>query len=338
MIGTCFLKTLVQFSIILMVLGLAKLALALSPLPFSQEILDEGLIYGLGSVVFLLVLRDLSSLITHKPDVKLSTSLSATEELAIAQQDSYNTTSTETCSVIVAEKSGYFLDVTVEQVIDASSDEEDVTLCDSMISVIEESSHKKKDFQVIVISSSDDEDEISEVSVDITSLLEEEEAAIRLRLEAEKMEIECRRLERVALQAFDTNDAHIGRQILRKRDELVLDAKGRRKEASEHMFRYHNPTYSNSKAGLTRLDLHGLYLDEAKARIFVHLDMCRKRSMKQTRIITGKGLHSISGKPVLKPLTLKLLQNQTDLKFMLQPGNTGMVVVKFEPRSTDLQA
>lgn len=82
-----------------------------------------------------------------------------------------------------------------------------------MISVIEESSRKKKDFQVIVISSSDDEDEISEVSVDITSLLEEEEAAIRLRLEAEKMEIECKRLEHVALQAFDTNDAHIGRQV-----------------------------------------------------------------------------------------------------------------------------
>lgn len=105
-----------------------------------------------------------------------------------------------------------------------------------------------------------------------------------------------------------------------------------------HMFRYHNPTHSNNRAGLTRLDLHGLYPDEAKERIFEHLDMCRKRRMKQTRIITGKGLHSFSGRPVLKPLTLRLLRFETDLNFMMQPGNTGMVIVDFESTSTDLHA
>lgn len=125
-------------------------------------------------------------------------------------------------------------------------------------------------------------------------------------------------------------------QILHERDELALDAMKLRKKASMHMFRYHNPTYSNNRAGLTRLDLHGLYPDEAKERIFEHLDMCRKRRMKQTRIITGKGLHSFSGRPVLKPLTLRLLRFETDLNFMLQPGNTGMVIVDFESTSTDL--
>lgn len=64
-----------------------------------------------------------------------------------------------------------------------------------------------------MISSSDEEDEIAEVSVDITSLIEGEETAIRLRREADRMEGECKRMERVALQAFDKNDAHIGRQV-----------------------------------------------------------------------------------------------------------------------------
>lgn len=64
-----------------------------------------------------------------------------------------------------------------------------------------------------MISSSDEEDEIAEVSVDITSLIEGEETAMRQRREADRMEGECKRMERIALQAFDKNDTQIGRQV-----------------------------------------------------------------------------------------------------------------------------
>lgn len=123
MIGTWFLKTIVQFSIITTVLGLAKLPLALLPLPFSQRMLDDRLIHVLGGVALLLVLRDLSNLIIKKTDVKLSTSLTATEE-PTAQEESFEVaTDTETVSTINIQTSDPSHDVTVEQVIDDSSDE-----------------------------------------------------------------------------------------------------------------------------------------------------------------------------------------------------------------------
>ena len=101
------------------------------------------------------------------------------------------------------------------------------------------------------------------------------------------------------------------------------------RKAAEHLFNFHNPTYGDNKAGLTRLDLHGLHPEEAKERIIEHLSMCRRRNIKQTRIITGKGIHSWSGKSVLRPMTMKLLELEADLAYMLQPGNSGMVLVDF---------
>jgi len=48
-----------------------------------------------------------------------------------------------------------------------------------------------------------------------------------------------------------------------------------------------------------RLDLHGLYQDEARVRLLAFLAACHKNGMRCVEVIHGKGLHS-PGEPVLR--------------------------------------
>jgi DNA-nicking Smr family endonuclease len=55
------------------------------------------------------------------------------------------------------------------------------------------------------------------------------------------------------------------------------------------------------------LDLHGLEIPEAGAEVYAFLDQARCRGFLKIRVITGSGVHSPGGAPVLKPAVMKIL-------------------------------
>jgi DNA-nicking Smr family endonuclease len=61
------------------------------------------------------------------------------------------------------------------------------------------------------------------------------------------------------------------------------------------------------------LDLHGLNLAQARARLAGFLLQAQARSLRCVRIIHGKGLRSPSGAPVLKPQVASWLRRRKDV-------------------------
>lgn len=49
------------------------------------------------------------------------------------------------------------------------------------------------------------------------------------------------------------------------------------------------------------LDLHGFVLDEAQEEVKEFLAEAKNKNYRLVRIITGKGISSINGRPILKP-------------------------------------
>ena len=58
------------------------------------------------------------------------------------------------------------------------------------------------------------------------------------------------------------------------------------------------------------LDLHGLTALEAEAMLDNFLAAACEAGLKRVRVITGKGINSPSGRPVLKPLAENKLKNK----------------------------
>lgn len=63
----------------------------------------------------------------------------------------------------------------------------------------------------------------------------------------------------------------------------------------------------------TTLDLHGLTGDEAKAAVVGFISECRRNHIRKISIITGKGLHSDGGVPVVRNLVSSILAASEDV-------------------------
>ncbi|CAE6457458.1 unnamed protein product [Rhizoctonia solani] len=78
--------------------------------------------------------------------------------------------------------------------------------------------------------------------------------------------------------------------------------------ASKEIFLSLNATYySGTKEALEKIDLHGLFVNEALVYAQNHLDMCRDAGVTQTSIITGRGNNSKDGIAKIKPAVEGLL-------------------------------
>ncbi|CAE6344401.1 unnamed protein product [Rhizoctonia solani] len=78
--------------------------------------------------------------------------------------------------------------------------------------------------------------------------------------------------------------------------------------AAKEIFLSLNATYySGTKESLEKIDLHGLFVNEALVYTQNHLDMCRQAGVTQTSIITGRGNNSKDGVAKIKPAVEGLL-------------------------------
>ena len=93
-------------------------------------------------------------------------------------------------------------------------------------------------------------------------------------------------------------------------------------QAAAAYFAQHNP----ESGRLDRIDLHGLYVDEALARVDQHILACRRAGVTETAIITGRGSHSRDGQAILRPRVETHLR-QHDLDILLDESNAGRIKV-----------
>ena len=71
------------------------------------------------------------------------------------------------------------------------------------------------------------------------------------------------------------------------------------------------------------MDLHGLLVSEALAKTAEHLAACRERGVRRTRIITGRGNHSVGGVARLRPeVEAWLVERSRELR-IIRDGSDG---------------
>src|SRR5271154_32144 len=73
--------------------------------------------------------------------------------------------------------------------------------------------------------------------------------------------------------------------------------------AETEIFTHHNPMYP---ADLTRIDLHGLLVKEAVARVEKHVELCKGKGITKTVVVTGWGRHRKEGLAKIKPAIKEL--------------------------------
>jgi DNA-nicking Smr family endonuclease len=73
-----------------------------------------------------------------------------------------------------------------------------------------------------------------------------------------------------------------------------------------------------------RIDLHGLYRDQARTQLLQFIQQAQLNGYKIVCVVHGKGYHSADGRPVLKAMVNKWLQNIADvLAFTSAPHRDG---------------
>ena len=84
---------------------------------------------------------------------------------------------------------------------------------------------------------------------------------------------------------------------------------------------------NNRGRGLKEIDLHGLFVEEAKQEFKKRIDICKWIGIKYLRVIVGKGNNSKDGVAKIKPAIIELA-NKMRLNCQLVPGNVGCLVIE----------
>jgi DNA-nicking Smr family endonuclease len=79
-----------------------------------------------------------------------------------------------------------------------------------------------------------------------------------------------------------------------------------------NIWRAKNPRLNDPNT--TEADFHGLYLTEAMDRLHDVIRLKCRQNRRNIRFITGRGLHSAHGKPVIKP-AFKAYFDQNRLRY-----------------------
>lgn len=80
-------------------------------------------------------------------------------------------------------------------------------------------------------------------------------------------------------------------------------------EETEERDREQDRSFLISMKPEARIDLHGLHLDEAEARLNDFITMCVCRGLRKILIIHGKGNHTTGTDPVLGPMVRRFIEH-----------------------------
>lgn len=81
-----------------------------------------------------------------------------------------------------------------------------------------------------------------------------------------------------------------------------------------------------------KLDLHNLTLEEALSRANFFIEDCWSNGLRKIKIVTGKGLHSPNGEPVIRPEIINIISRHSKVReYNIKPkaseGGSGVIVI-----------
>lgn len=118
-----------------------------------------------------------------------------------------------------------------------------------------------------------------------------------------------------------------GANVLSKWMTAALEeAEDHNRQAAEYALKKNNAHTAGNE-----LDLHGLYVKEAKLILQKDIGECLRKRQSHLKVIVGRGLHSRRG-PKLKPATYDMCK-ESGLKHYIDPINPGLMVIDFAKSS-----
>ena len=77
-----------------------------------------------------------------------------------------------------------------------------------------------------------------------------------------------------------------------------------------------------------KLDLHNLTLEEALSRANFFIEDCWSNGLRKIKIVTGKGLHSPNGEPVIRPEIINIISRHSKVREYNIKGKLKQYVVQ----------
>lgn len=143
----------------------------------------------------------------------------------------------------------------------------------------------------------------------------------RLRGLADQAFKEKQKLSQQSQQCYKSGDKSRAHDLSEEAKRKLKEAEDYNLQAAEYVF-----VANNADSSSNEIDLHGLYVKEAKWILQRRVAAAVKNGETELHIIVGKGLHSAHGVAKLKP-AIQELCDEANLNDHVDPKNAGVVVV-----------
>lgn len=148
------------------------------------------------------------------------------------------------------------------------------------------------------------------------------------REQANRLHDKRNQLSQASQDAFKAGDKQRAHELSEKLKEALEEAENCNKKAAEYVF-----MQNNSDSAADEIDLHGLYVKEAKWILEKRISEAIARGQPHLRVIVGKGLHSQNGVAKLKPAIDEMCR-ESNLKHHIDSKNAGVLVIDLKNTSS----
>lgn len=143
----------------------------------------------------------------------------------------------------------------------------------------------------------------------------------KLRNRADQAYKEKQKLSQQSQAAYKKGDKSRAHELSTKAKEKLEEAEGYNIQAAEYVF-----VANNADSKSYEIDLHGLYVKEAKWILQRRVAGAVKSGESELHVIVGKGLHSSNGIAKLKP-AIQELCDEANLNDHIDPKNNGLLII-----------
>ena len=123
--------------------------------------------------------------------------------------------------------------------------------------------------------------------------------------------------------AFKNGDKQVAHELSEQLKEAFRKAEDFNKKAAQYVF-----VQNNADSKDNEVDLHGLYVNEAKWILQKRIANCVETSQLRLLVIVGKGNHSVHGVAKLKPAVDEMC-SEAGLSHYIDKKNPGVLVIDF---------
>lgn len=129
-------------------------------------------------------------------------------------------------------------------------------------------------------------------------------------------------------KAYKNGDKQRAHELSVQLQQYLEQAEDYNKRAAEYVF-----VQNNADSEADEIDLHGLYVKEAKWILQKRISEAMRQNQRQLKVIVGKGKHSQNGVAKLKP-AIDEMCSESGLRHHIDQHNTGVMVIDLSTAST----